>query len=238
MHDSAKTYSGAILRLYDFFVLFFSNTFAWGCPTDSKLLPFFREHAGQDVHMDIGVGTGYYPSQSVDKLLKAKRLILVDLNPNTLRSALGRLHAAGFTGDIETIEHDIFQPLPQALHGAVDAISLFYLLHCLPGTFPAKAEQIAAHLVPILASQGIVYGCTILGKGIEHNYIGKALMRIYNNKGIFCNDGDSAEGLQEGLSTHFEEVDVEVVGRVAIFVARKPVSETACDEAFSDLSLA
>ena len=175
--------------------------------------------------MDIGVGTGYYPAHTVYKLSKCRQVILADLNPNTLRMATDRLKAAGYTGEKPNIlVHDIFKPLPATLKGTVDSVSLFYVFHCLPGTLPEKAECVAEQLAPVLSSDGTFYGCTVVGQGVEHNWIGKMLMKIYHKKGIFCNYGDSAAGLKKGLAVHFEDVDVRVVGRVALFVARKPVS--------------
>lgn len=56
----AAIYSPLMLKLYDWWVLGISNRYAWRCSTDAVLLPFFRQHVGRR-HLDVGVGTGFYP---------------------------------------------------------------------------------------------------------------------------------------------------------------------------------
>lgn len=220
MHPSARTYTPLALRLYDFVVLQFSNTFAWRCPTDTALLPFFIQHLGQKSHLDVGVGTGYYPSQAAH-LLHDVDVSLLDLNPATLEKAAGRLEGAGYPRSrVKTITHDVFTPLPDELKGQYDAVSLFYLLHCLPGELSEKARIVFAQVAPALRQGGILYGATILGTGVQHNWIGKMLMRVYNKKGIFGNTEDSEAELRGALEDYFEEVEIHIVGTVALFVGK------------------
>ncbi|KAJ3556160.1 hypothetical protein NM688_g2177 [Phlebia brevispora] len=222
IHDSAKVYTPFLLRLYDFVVLWLSNRYAWRCSTGDVLLPFFKAHVGSQAHLDIGVGTGYYPSNAVGTLSNTKIVSLADLNPHTLQLAETRLRGAGYKGDLRTAEHDVFQPLPQSLGTQFDSISLFYLFHCLPGAFPEKGTDVLSRLAPVLARDGTLYGATILGKGVSHNWFGRRLMGLYNKKGIFGNTEDSVEGLTEALKHYFEEVDVKVIATVALFVAKRP----------------
>ena len=64
-------------------------------------------------------------------------------------------------------------------------------------------------------------------------------MRFYNSHGMFCNYGDTAEGLKKGLLAHFDEVDVRIVGRLGLFMAKKPVSLcTLSIKLTSDMSIA
>lgn len=53
----AAVYSKPLLSGYDLWVLGFSNTFVWRCPT-RLLLEFYNEHISGN-HLDVGVGTGY-----------------------------------------------------------------------------------------------------------------------------------------------------------------------------------
>ena len=216
-HDTragAAVYSSLVLTLYDIWVLGFSNRFAWGCPTGRILQPFYRRHAGAR-HLDVGVGTGYYLAHA--GLDKAQQVSLLDLNETSLRVAakrLGRTPEGMFVADAMQ---------PGTVLGArrYDAIALFYLLHCLPGTMDRKADVFAG-LKHHLSETGTLYGATILGEGVPHNFIGRVLMRIYNRKGIFGNRDDSAEGLRRALDQHFSEVQMTYCGRVAMFVARLP----------------
>ena len=227
MEASASIYSKFGLSIYDILVLTISNIFAWRCRTGAVLLPFYKLHLGESAHLEIGVGTGYYPAASAQTLAKTKRVTLLDLNPNTLFMAQQRLVRAGYKGEIELLEHNIFKPLPAAMAGKYESVALFYVFHCLPGSLPKKAVDVFAVVAPVLAPGAVVYGATILGKGVSHNWLGTRLMGVYNKKGIFGNVADSEEGLKEALRESFEEWDVRIVGVVALFEARKPKGVSA-----------
>lgn len=223
MDPSATLYTNFFLSIYNIFVLWFSSTFAWRCPTSTVLLPFFRRHVGADAHMDVGVGTGYYTAKSVRDLSKTPKVYLVDLNPNSLKMASEELLEAGYKGRIETVGHDIFTPLPPSLHGQFDAVSMFYLLHCLRGGCTEKADRVLANLAPALTPDGTLYGTTVLGKGVTHNLPGRILMWVYNSRAVFGNVDDSEKGFAQALRRHFEDVETKVVGTILLFVAKRPI---------------
>ncbi|EHC89260.1 SAM-dependent methyltransferases YbcY [Salmonella enterica subsp. enterica serovar Rubislaw str. A4-653] len=75
--SGAKVYNPFTLSLYDWWVLNISNKYAWKCPTDTRLLPFFLHHMGE-THLDIGVGTGYYLKHAP----ATHAISLMDLNPD------------------------------------------------------------------------------------------------------------------------------------------------------------
>ncbi len=129
--DGAKIYTPLTLKLYDWWVLGVSNRLAWGCPTKEHLLPHFLEHVGNN-HLDIGVGTGFYLTHVPESSL----ISLMDLNEASLNAASTR---AGESKIKHKISHDVFEPYPAALHGQFDSISMFYLLHCLPGNISTKS---------------------------------------------------------------------------------------------------
>ncbi|KZT05753.1 S-adenosyl-L-methionine dependent methyltransferase [Laetiporus sulphureus 93-53] len=223
MDPSARYYTPWLLRFYDVGILTLTNLFIWRCPTKSVLLPFFQKHIGENAHLDVGVGTGYLPAHSAPQLAKTKNVTFLDLNPNTLETAEARLRAAGYKGSIDKVQQSVFDPLPESLHDKFDSISMFYLLHCLPGAFPVKASHVFAQLSRGLAPGGVLYGSTVLGRSADHNIWGRILVRLYNNLGSFGNVDDSFENLEKALRGQFEEVEVEQVGVVALFVARKPI---------------
>lgn len=208
--DGAKIYTPMTLKLYDWWVLGVSNQYAWKCPTREHLLPHFLQHMSK-THLDIGVGTGFYPYHAPDGCV----ISLMDLNEASLDAAASRIGEAKIQ---RKIKHDVFESYPTDLHNEFDSISMFYLLHCLPGNISAKASVIA-NAARALTDTGTLYGATILGDGVIHNTFGKKLMSIYNKKGIFSNANDSEEGLKQILSAHFEHVNTQVTGTVAIFSA-------------------
>jgi SAM-dependent methyltransferase len=210
----AAVYSPLTLKVYDAWVLGISNRFAWHCPTRGVLQPFFNLHVGAQ-HLDVGVGSGYYLANA--NLPESTHVTLLDLNPSSLQAAKQRFGRA----DTQTLQHDVFMPLDATEHQRYDSISLFYLLHCLPGTLADKA-QVFANLKPCVKSNGVVFGATILGDAAGHNGLGRKLMTVYNRKGIFGNRSDTAADLRNALERHFTQVSVEVVGQVALFTGKSP----------------
>lgn len=208
-------YSSLALSLYDAWVLGISNRWAWRCSTAQVLLPFYRAHIG-DLHLEVGVGTGFYPGHA--GLRETQQVTLLDLNENSLAAAarrIGRRDAQRHVGDI-------MEPLTMLAGARYDSIALFYLLHCLPGTMADKA-RVFAHLKPHLAPGGVLFGATVLGDGTRHNLFGRALEHVYNRRGIFDNRRDTAEALAHALGEHFADVCVEQHGAVALFTARSPL---------------
>jgi SAM-dependent methyltransferase len=178
------------------------------------LLPFYRRHLGSR-HLDVGVGTGFYLAHA--GFNDRQRVALLDLNENSLRAASHRLGRP----DTEIYAQDVMQPLTGLAGQSYDSIALFYLLHCLPGGMSDKA-RVFENLKPHLADRGVLYGATILGDDAGHNAMGRKLMAIYNQKGIFGNRNDTYDGLHQALSKHFEQVELSQHGKVALFAARQP----------------
>lgn len=212
-HKSAAIYTPWILKLYDWWVLGISNQFAWECPTHPVLLPFFQSHIGSR-HMDVGVGTGFYLAHTGIK--PTTEVTLLDINLHSLAAAIARCKQK----NTQSIQHNVLLPLPFSRDVMFDSISLFYLLHCLPGTFNEK-ENVIFHLKNHLAPDGILYGATILGEEAKHNWFGKKLIQLYNKKGIFGNQYDRIEELEKMLERHFRNVEIWQHGRVALFTARQ-----------------
>ena len=209
----AAVYSPFTLALYDAWVLGISNRYAWRCPTKEVLLPFFRANAGLR-HLDIGVGTGYYLANA--QLPADTQITLLDLNPSSLEAARRRIDRPG----TRTLQHDVMTPIPG--DELFDSISLFYLLHCLPGPLDAKAA-IFGTLKHNLQPGGVLFGATILGDSAGHNGFGRKLMAVYNKKGIFGNRGDSEVGFEAHLREHFRDVTLKREGRVLLFRAAQPI---------------
>ncbi|MGV9866318.1 hypothetical protein [Rhodococcus koreensis] len=67
------------------------------------------------------------------------------------------------------------------------------------------------------------FGSTILDTGAHHTPLSRALNSLYNGPiTLFHNRGDDLDGLHTALAAAFEEVEITVVGTVAVFAARRP----------------
>jgi SAM-dependent methyltransferase len=206
----AAVYKPWVLHGYDAFVHGFSNALAWRCPTRS-LRALYDAHAS-DTHLDVGVGSGYFLDQCRWPSPEP-RIVLVDLNPNALRFTARRIQR--FHPAIH--QANVLEPF-ELEGGPFRSIGLMYLLHCLPGALPEKAV-VFDHLGRQLAAGGVLFGATILGQGVAHSALGRALLRLYNARGIFGNAADSLSDLQDALAARFARPEVRLQGSVALFEA-------------------
>lgn len=76
----------------------------------------------------------------------------------------------------------------------------------------------------LLSPDGMLYGATVLGRDVEHNWFGKILMNTYNKKGIFGNADDGTEDFIKPLEEAFGKVEWRVEGTVLLFTASSPRS--------------
>lgn len=206
----AAVYTRALLSVYDYYVLGFSNTFVWQCPS-RLILDFYNEHLSNN-HLDVGVGTGYF----LDKCrfpTPTPKVALMDLNPNSLHVASTRLRRYAPTVHLA----NVLEP-PELEAASFDSISLTYLFHCLPGDLASKGV-VFQYLKPLLSERGVIFGTTILGQGIPHNSLAKFHLKLYNSRKIFSNTNDSLGALEGILEKHFQAYLLKLVGCVAFFVA-------------------
>lgn len=212
--DSAKIYSVKILKIYDFWVLKISNSFAWKCNTQTHLVPFFRKHMKKE-HMDIGVGTGFY-LRNIDPYTE---LTLCDINLNSLFHARKKSSCS----DVRILKHNIIDKFSDDVSKKYNSVSLFYVLHCLKGNLHEKCK-IFDNIVETLKDDGVFYGATILGVSASHNTFGKILIKKYNSSGVFGNYLDNEQELRYELEKRFSNVNIIVIGTVALFEAKKPIT--------------
>ena len=209
-HDGQKVYTPFTLLVYNLYVLRFSNRFVWRSPSQ-YILDFYQQNITMN-HLDVGVGTGYFLNK-VRFPAPNPHIGLLDLNPGCLA------HTANLLSRYQpsTYQADILQPIEQ-VNKTFDSIAANYLLHCLPGDFTTKSAAIG-HLKSLLNDQGVLFGTTILAKDQKHNFLGKKLITIYNQKGIFGNLQDDLPGLESMLKQHFSHVEIHMHGHVAFFKA-------------------
>ena len=204
-------YTPVMLSFYDVLVHGLSNRLAWRCPTRS-LLNLYRDNLSSN-HLEAGTGTGFFIDRS--GRTRFDRLVLLDINRHCLELAARRL--ARFKPEL--VRASLFDLLP-AMGAPFDSLGLTYVLHCLPGPMLAKLKAID-HLRPLMNERAVLFGATILGRGIEPNAAARSLLRLYNAKGVFNNLADDQATLEAGLRKRFGEVQIARQGLVALFRATK-----------------
>lgn len=203
-------YTRKLLSIYDLWVLGISNSLIWKCRTQ-HILNWMNQSLTAN-HLDVGVGTGYYLEHCTFPASEV-RLGLMDLNPNSLEAAAKR--SACYRPEV--YQADVLEPLPDQPR-PFDSVSLNYLLHCLPGDLSSKAI-LFDHLAPWLNPGALISGSTILHEGVPRGFLARRLMRFYNQKKIFANTADCLEELQSLLTSRYTDVEVKVIGCVALFRA-------------------
>jgi 2-polyprenyl-3-methyl-5-hydroxy-6-metoxy-1,4-benzoquinol methylase len=201
-------YTRRMLRLYDFIVLGLSNHLLWKCPT-RRLKAHYNKHVTAN-HLDVGVGSGYF----LDRCrfpLDAPRIALMDLNPNVLEFASKRI--ARYKP--KTYRRNVLEPISFDAE-KFDSVGVNYLLHCLPGSMVSKSV-VFDQLKSLMNANALLFGSTLLQRGVPRSWPAKRLMDVYNKKGIFSNQDDGLEDLKWALCQRFREVSVEVVGCAALF---------------------
>lgn len=213
VYASQAAYTRVALRLYDAIVYGFNCPFVWRCPK-SQIVELYNSNV-RARHLDIGVATG----RLLDECrfpVAGPEITLMDLNPNALATASRRLKRYAPL----TYQANVLEPWGLA-PGAYDSVGMTGLIHCLPGTMPEKAV-VFEHAKAVLAPGGVFFGTTILGQGVEHSWLSRAVLRSSNRWGIVSTANDSLEALETGLARVFEAYEVRVQGVLALFSARVP----------------
>ena len=202
-------YTPTALAFYDVVVHGLSSRFAWRCPT-ARLTALYAANVSAN-HLEAGAGTGLF----LDRAGKANfdRLVLLDINAHCLDRAARRL--ARFKPS--TLEANLLAPIAPR-PAPFDSVGFTYVLHCLPGTLREKLAALD-HLKPLMAEGAVLFGATILGRGVTPNLAARALLDLYNAKGVFNNRADDLDALSAGLRQRFAAVEIEQEGCVALFRA-------------------
>jgi SAM-dependent methyltransferase len=205
-------YGRAFLPAYDALVYGFNSPYLWRCPLERLVAHYDAHLSGR--HLDVGVASGKVLDESRFPT-PTPELTLMDLNPNSLRTASARLARYRPRAHQANVLED--WGLPPASY---DSVALTHILHCLPGSIADKRPAFEGARAA-LAPGGTFFGATILGPAADHNPLGRATVNLNNRLGVMSNRDDTAEALDAELGRHFYSHDLEVVGTVALFSARR-----------------
>jgi SAM-dependent methyltransferase len=217
-YPGQSDYTPSVLRMYDPFVLGFAARFVWRCRT-SLLVERYRRHIRAG-HLDVGPGTGYFLERA--GLLESSHITILDPNPNVLRHVSRRLKHL----DVTAVDADVLKPLPVA--GPFESAALHLVIHCLPGPISRKAAAVA-NVAAVLAPTGVLFGASVLGTSGSHTLLARRYLSLFNWQGGFDNLDDTEEGLREILQASFEQVELEIVGSIAVFAATSPRTSAPTD---------
>jgi hypothetical protein len=210
-YTGQAAYRPHLLAVYDWLVLRFTFRWAWKCPKQHILSLYNR--CVRKRHVDVGVGTGFF-LEKCHFSVPQPEILLIDANVNSLTVASKRLQRF----NPQTLKADILKPI-HFTDQRFGSAAVCSLLHCLPGPIIMKATQVFQHLKPLLSEDAVLFGNTILGKGVEHTRYARFVLFMGNRRGIFNNYSDDLEGLERALETCFKYYKTWMRGSIALFIA-------------------
>ena len=145
------------------------------------------------------------------------RLVVLDINENCLAVAAKRL-ARFAPVPWQTSPFELGAGPSGRGIAPFNSIGLTYVLHCLPGAMTEKLGVID-RLRGLMRPRAVLFGATILGRGIGPDGAARALLALYNGRGVFNNREDDLAGLTRSLEQQFAAVEIETHGCVALFRA-------------------
>jgi hypothetical protein len=212
----ARPYSPGLLAAYDLWVLGFNNYVVWRCPT-TKLLAMYNQNIS-DAHLDVGPGSGWFLRHVRFPGRDAPEVALVDLNEHSLaKSRRGLLKRHVRT---TTRVASVLAPLPVDRQYTSVAASL--LMHCVPGTWDTKGVAAFRNVADATTDDGVFFGATVLSHGVRHTRLSRAVAGWFNSKQAFHNEHDDLVGLSQSLYSAWSEVELDVIGSMAVWTARRP----------------
>lgn len=211
--DSAKGYSPLMLEAYDMLIVRLSATLIWRCPTP-YLLRLYSENLSHR-HLEAGVGTGYFLEHGIFPTLYPQ-LTLLDCHAGVLAHARRRLSRYKPTMIVQDLTHADWPQLPQ-----YSSIGLNLVYHALAGNDSARAS-VLQRLAQCLTSDGVLFGSTVLAASPHMSGLARKASQKWLAAGKFNNKKDTPEHVEQALRTAFDDVQVQVMGYVLLFVARRP----------------
>jgi ubiquinone/menaquinone biosynthesis C-methylase UbiE len=205
---SQRYFNKTSLAVYDLVLYGFISNYAWG--TSIRRLDSHYQQYVSSNHLEVGVGTGYLLSR-IQFPDPAPRLALMDLSTACLEKTANKL--ARYEPEIYV--QNLLEPIRHTMR-PFDSISINYVLHCVPGDIALKCQALL-QLRSLLAPDGVLFGTTVLSKGVSKNMLARPAMWFLNALGVFNNRDDDLIELQTFLSTHFQVCELEVVGVTALF---------------------
>ena len=208
--QAIKIYNKLSLRFYDVYVHSFVAPVVFKCQT-SNIIDLYDRNISKN-HMEAGVGTGYLLSRC-NILEEISTLTIVDMNKACLDYSRKRL----YKNNPKVVLANLLNQY-QISDQLFDSIGLNYVLHCIPGDFSSK-QMVFTHLKQHLSNKGVLFGSTVLSKGINQSWAARRLVKIYNLAGVFNNLHDDLSGLTQALRNNFSNVEIDLIGNIAVFRA-------------------
>jgi SAM-dependent methyltransferase len=205
---SQRFFNSFILTFYDLMLYRCIAQYFWGCKP-ARLVKFYSDNLSGK-HLDVGVGSGYLLRHGI-KNPKDIDLSLMDLNEN----CLNKTEQAIYPIQAKTYQRNILVDI-EGIPESYQSISVNYVMHCVPGSFKEKGIAFK-HLKKLLRDDGILFGSSVVSKGVKKPCHSAVLMWVFNTIGLFDNSNDSLEDLTSVLKQYFKHVEIVESGPTVLF---------------------
>ena len=196
------------IQRYDKFVNKVNCEKVWKCP-QKHIINNYRRNINEN-HLEIGPGTGYFlTKENLD--VNLNKLTLIDVNSEILDYSRNKLQSE--YSDINILCHDLFTcEIPDSV--VFNSVGINYVLHCVPGNLQTKLDKLISNLGD---NKYNLFGASVICDPLHMNPIAEYELMFLNAFGIFHNNNDTYEELDEYLNNRNLKFTLKKQGYVAIF---------------------
>ena len=178
------------LQYYDRYVNEINCKYIWKCPSNI-IFNNYRNNCSK-YHVEIGPGTGYY-LKNIGLSSKIKELTLIDINNQILNYSKNNLKSE--YSNINVLNYNIFnEKIPEKIN--FNSVGINYVLHCIPGSLQKKVDTLIKNLGN---NDYKLFASSIICDPLHMNILAEYELIMLNSLGIFNNNNDTYEELQEYL---------------------------------------
>ncbi len=180
----------------------------WGC-SKKYIIDNYNKNINSK-HLEIGPGTGYFLKKE-NLNVDLNKLTLIDVNDKILNYSKNNLQSE--YSKIDILSHDLFTTkIPSNIK--FNSVGINYVLHCVPGNLQTKLDKLISNLGN---NEYNLFGASVICDSININLIAEYELIFLNAFGIFNNNYDTYEELNEYLNNRNLNFSLKRHGYVALF---------------------
>lgn len=196
------------IQKYDKFVNEINCEKVWKC-SKKHIINNYNSNINYN-HLEIGPGTGMFLKKE-NLNVNLNKLTLVDINNKILKHSTHNLHSEH--SDINSLVYDLFSyEIPSNIE--FNSVGINYVLHCVPGNLQTKLDKLIGNLGN---NKYNLFGASVICDPLHMNPIAEYELMFLNAFGIFNNNNDTYEELNEYLNNKNYNFSLKKKGYVAIF---------------------
>ena len=196
------------IQRYDRYVNEINCEKVWKC-SQKHIIDNYRKNIDEK-HLEIGPGTGYFLKKE-NLGVDFNKLTLVDVNTEILDYSKNNLQCE--CSDIDVVSHNLFTcKIPEGVD--FNSVGINYVLHCVPGNLQTKLDNLICNLGD---NKYNLFGASVICDPLHMNVIAEYELIFLNAFGIFHNNNDTYEELDQYLNKTGLNFTLEKQGYVAIF---------------------